>query len=105
MTENKMKIFDEIPSPLNSTKLPKKSDVIKAIYFEKNRASINEKNAIDIVIEQLKQCWNLVDVPIVSDQRIKVQMNKILDEYKSVAKTDFLSEKHDKKRFSSYKVL
>lgn len=85
MTSNKLKILDEVAAQIPSNRLPTNADVIKAIYFEKDSATISKDDSIKIVLNQIDELWKRAAIPTVSKQRFKKKLITYFEEYSKIS--------------------
>lgn len=101
MSTDLVRILGEPPAELPPTKLPTIGDALKAIFFELND-TMQTKEAIKTVANQIKAMWQKTTIPTITVQRIVVKLTELHELHKKVsyAKPSATSEEHK----NSFKV-
>lgn len=72
----KLKILDEFALQIPVNKLPTKSEIIKAICFEKETKKISYEAAVKIVVCQIDGLWQRSGIPYVNRRTIHQSVSK-----------------------------
>lgn len=86
MSIKKIEILDEFEVEIPNSQLPTKSDVIKAIYYEKESQKINFDAAIKVVSGQISGLWSSSGIPAVSKRATECRAQVIWKKYRDICR-------------------
>lgn len=102
MANKKVKILDEPPAKMQSSKLPTNCDIIKAIFFIKESKKVTTDNAVKIIAKQLSEMWQRSAIPAVTESSVVRLVSKYFQKYNQLCRAH--SDRDSTTKFHTFKV-
>lgn len=95
MSKDTVRVLCELPCELQSSQLPTKADIIKAIFFEQKSQKITKELAINIVVHQINKIWQSAKIPTISLNTVRQKLKNYFGCYYRLSTCDSSRAKNE----------